>query len=242
MVPLLQSVELVCSCNTPGNPDKLLIGCTTESCKKWMHEHCVVEEALKAAYKRLGTDKPHLPAVTTKKEEDGDEGKRPLSPTETGVEGSTEHSIDVKAEGASSDVGTRDNVEVRPSADDEDAQAAPEDSLPLRPADKTRAASETTDALSKSAATAATGAAAGSSNNTTGGKATPGRKAGRPRKKGAEANGDSARPWEGLFEATLKTDKGPPVIEFRDLREGVTGGEKTWTERVKCLLCGNQVN
>jgi len=218
----------------------MLIGCTTESCKKWMHEHCIVEEALKAAYKRLGTDKPHLPAVTTKKEEDGDEGKRPLSPTETGVEGSTEHSIDVKAEGASSDVGTRDTVDVRPSADDEDAQAAPEDSLPLRPADKARAESETTDTPSK--ATAAAAAAAGTAAGP-GGKATPGgRKAGRPRKKGAEANGDSARPWEGLFEATLKTDKGPPVIEFRDLREGIVGGEKTWTERVKCLLCGNQVN
>ncbi|KAK3905262.1 hypothetical protein C8A05DRAFT_30902 [Staphylotrichum tortipilum] len=232
----LSSVELVCSCNTPGNPDKLLIGCTTESCKKWMHEHCVVEEALKAAYKRLGTDKPHLPAVTTKKEEDGDEGTRPLSPTETGVEGSTEHSIDVKAESGSFDVGTRDNVEARQSADDEDAQAAPEDSLPLRLADKTRAASENADTPSKVAG------AAGAGSSSSGAKSTPGRKAGRPRKKGAEANGDSARPWEGLFEATLKTEKGPPVIEFRDLREGVVGGEKTWTERVKCLLCGNQVN
>ncbi|KAL1839522.1 hypothetical protein VTJ49DRAFT_1424 [Mycothermus thermophilus] len=30
----LSSVELVCSCKTPGNPDKLLLGCTTETCKK----------------------------------------------------------------------------------------------------------------------------------------------------------------------------------------------------------------
>lgn len=232
-----QSVDLVCSCNTPGNPDKLLIGCTTESCKKWMHEHCIIEDALRRTYKRLGTDKPHVAEVTTKKEEEGDEGKRPLSPTETGADGSTEHSIDVKAEAAPSDavhVSTKDNVEVRQGGDDEDAQAAPEDSLPLRTADKARAASENTnntDTPSKPAAA------------TAGSKSTPGRKPGRPRKKGAEANGDSARPWEGLFEASLKTaDIGPPVIEFRDLREGIVGGETTWTERVKCLLCGDQVN
>ena len=61
-------------------------------------------------------------------------------------------------------------------------------------------------------------------------------------KKGSKANDESTRPWEGFFDATLKTaDVGPPLIEFKDLREGVVGGEKTWTERVKCLLCGNQV-
>ncbi|KAK4031506.1 hypothetical protein C8A01DRAFT_42049, partial [Parachaetomium inaequale] len=156
----------------------------------------------------------------------------------TGAEGSAEQSIDVKSEGAPSDavhVGTKDNVEVRQAtADDEDAQAGPEDSLPLRPADQQpkRATSENTTATQDTPSKPA-GAA---------GKSTPGRKPGRPRKK-AEANGDSARPWEGLFEATLKTaDMGPPVIEFRDLRDGVVGGEKTWTEPVKCLLCGNQVN
>ncbi|KAG7292653.1 hypothetical protein NEMBOFW57_002689 [Staphylotrichum longicolle] len=219
----LSSVDLVCSCNTPGNPDKLLIGCTTESCKKWMHEHCIIEDALRRTYKRLGTDKPHVAEVTTKKEEEGDEGKRPLSPTETGADGSTEHSIDVKAEAAPSDavhVSTKDNVEMPKLA-------------AARTADG-RAASENTnntDTPSKPAAA------------TAGSKSTPGRKPGRPRKKGAEANGDSARPWEGLFEASLKTaDIGPPVIEFRDLREGIVGGEKTWTERVKCLLCGDQVN
>ncbi|KAK3300844.1 uncharacterized protein B0H64DRAFT_25025 [Chaetomium fimeti] len=232
----LSTVELVCSCNTPGNPDKMLIGCTTEACKKWMHEQCIIDDALKAVYARLGTDKPHLAPVPAKKEENGDEGKRPLSPSETGAEGSAEQSIDVKSEAAPSDavhVGTKDNVEVRQAADDEDAQAAPEDSLPLRTSDRPqRGVSENTtntDTPSKPAG---------------GSKSTPGRKPGRPRKKGgAEANGDGSRPWEGLFEAALKTaDMGPPTIEFRDLREGVTGGEKIWTEPVKCLLCGDQVN
>ncbi|KAK3310659.1 uncharacterized protein B0T15DRAFT_387593 [Chaetomium strumarium] len=234
----LSSVELVCSCNTPGNPDKLLIGCTTESCKKWMHEQCIIDDALKAVYKRLGTDKPHVPPsppATAKKEESGDEGKRPLSPTETGAEGSTEHSIDVKAESGPSDaVVVKDNVEVGQAADDEDAPAAPEDSLPMRPADQQRTASENTtrtDTPDKHTVGVATS------------KPTPGRKPGRPRKKAPEANGDSARPWEGLFKAVLKTaDLAPPLIEIEDLRESVVGGQKTWTEPVKCLLCGNQVN
>ncbi|AEO66131.1 680fda50-e3d9-40b3-9cff-9576b978825d [Thermothielavioides terrestris] len=236
----LSSVEMVCSCNTPGNPDKMLVGCTTESCKKWMHEQCIIDDALRATYRRLGTDKPHLPPAPAKKEENEDEGKRPLSPTETGAEGSTEHSIDVKAEAGPSDavhVSTKDNVDVRQAADDEDAPAAPEDSLPHRPSDQARARA-TSENTTTTAATDTPGKAAPAT-----GKATSGRRPGRPRKKGAEANGESARPWEGLFEATLKTaDVGPPLIEVRDLREGIVGGEKSWTEPVKCLLCGNQVN
>ncbi|KAL2132849.1 hypothetical protein VTI74DRAFT_3223 [Chaetomium olivicolor] len=239
----LSSVELVCSCNTPGNPDKMLIGCTTESCKKWMHEQCILDDALRATYKRLGTDKPHLASVTAKKEEeDGSEGKRPLSPTETGAEGSTEQSIDVKAEGAPSDAvhvsTTKTNTDSRQSAVDEDAQAAPEDSLPTRPSTQARATSENAsnaDTITSTAITQTKPSAkpAGTS-----------RRPGRPKKKGTDAaNGESARPWEGLFEASLKTaDMGPPLVEIRDLRTGVTGGEKTWTEPVKCLLCGNQVN
>ena len=75
------------------------------------------------------------------------------------------------------------------------------------------------------------------------GELTPGRKPGRLLKKGSKANSESARPWEGLFEAALKTvDVGPLLIEFKDLREGVVGGEKTWTEYIKCLICGSQVN
>jgi hypothetical protein len=210
-----------------------------------MHEQCIIEDALRATYKRLGTDKPHLPPVTTKKEEETtDEAKRPLSPSDTGAEGSAEHSIDVKAEGGSSDavhVNTKDNVDVRQhgTADDEDAAAAPEDSLSSRPStDQARATSEATSNANTPIKSAVAVKSAASSS---------GRKPGRPRKKGgAEANGEGGgRPWEGLFEATLKTaDMGPPLIEIRDLREAVVaaGGEKSWTEPVKCLLCGNQVN
>jgi len=216
----LSTVELVCSCNTPANPDKVLMGCTTESCKKWMHEQCIKDEALRATYNRLGTDKPHLPPEIPKKEKDEDEAKRPLSPTETGAAVSAQHSIDVKAD---ADSVMNDNVEVK-QGEDEDAQAAPEDSPPATSTDA-RATSEKTEVQTPAKASS--------------GKPSSTRKAGRPKKK-SEANGDNSKPWEGLFEVTLKTD-GVSILEFKDLRQGVEGGQKTWTESVKCLVCGNQV-
>jgi hypothetical protein len=48
----------------------------------------------------------------------------------------------------------------------------------------------------------------------------------------------SFKPYAGLFEANLRMQDGPTVWEIRDLRESVTGGEKTWTEKVHCLICG----
>jgi hypothetical protein len=62
----------------------------------------------------------------------------------------------------------------------------------------------------------------------------------------AAANGYTARekaqkPYLGLFQASLKMDASPPEIEIEDLRENVEGGEKKWTEPIKCLLCQTQV-
>ena len=196
-----------------------------------MHEECIKEAALRDTYNRLGTSKPHLPPEPVKEEKNEDEAKRPLSPTETGAAVSAQHSIDVKADGGSAN-GLRarmnDNVEVK-QADDEDAHAAPEDSPPEPPT--TRRKGE-----------------AGTSAKSTPAKPTPGRKPGRPRKKPAEPTGDGLRPWEGLFEVTLKTDAGSskdedgPILELRDLRQGIVGGEKTWTVPVKCLVCDNRVH
>lgn len=50
------------------------------------------------------------------------------------------------------------------------------------------------------------------------------------------------KPWEGLFEATLRLDKAPTIWNVKDLREGVRGGEKEWDEHVYCLLCGAVVD
>ena len=156
----------------------MLLGCTRESCNKWMHEQYIIDNALKAIYKFLGSDKPHLPRVMTKKEDSGDEGKRPLSPPETGADGSTEYSIDAEAEVAPSDtvhVGTKDNVEIKQAVEGEAASAAPEDFLLLRPPEA-RTTSENTiaDTTSKPAIAS---------------ESTPGRKPGKPLKKGSKANG-----------------------------------------------------
>ncbi|KAH8882120.1 hypothetical protein GQ53DRAFT_666360 [Thozetella sp. PMI_491] len=213
----LSSVEPVCSCNTPEHPDKLLIGCNSENCKKWLHEQCIVDEALKATYNRLGTDKPHLAPEPVK---DENEAKRPLSPSESGpaVLG---HSIDVKADRDESTeaVNVKDNVEV----------TAEEDSTPAVAEDRSVSPKPRSSSTSPPF-------------KATAGKTTPAKKPGRPKKK-PEANGDNSKPWEGLFEVKVKMeDSAPPVLEFKDLREGIVGGEKTWTEPIKCLVCGSPIN
>lgn len=68
------------------------------------------------------------------------------------------------------------------------------------------------------------------------------RKPGRP-KKHVETNGDakpSGKPYDGLFDVEIHIDTNPPKLIFKDLRENVQGGDKEWTETIKCLVCGNQ--
>ncbi|KAI1390088.1 uncharacterized protein F4822DRAFT_437131 [Hypoxylon trugodes] len=93
----LSSAELRCKCNRPENPDKSLIGCSNDNCKKWLHDECLIHDALLKTYDRLGIDKPYMP-TPVKKEEAEQSAKRPLSPSETGAAQTAEQSIDVKAE------------------------------------------------------------------------------------------------------------------------------------------------
>jgi hypothetical protein len=190
-----------------------------------MHEQCILDEALRKTYKRLGTDKPHIAQISTKPET-GAEGTRPLSPSETAP--GPEPSIDVKPEASGSDV-----VHISTKSD-KDAPVAPEDSIAPQPVvdQKPTSVSTPEDKPPKSDSPgkpAPTGKGAG-------------RKPGRPRKN-ADSKSDNGRPWEGLFSATLRmTEPGPPLVEITDLRPGIVGGEKTWTETINCLGCGNQVN
>ncbi|KAJ6445678.1 ebs-bah-phd domain-containing protein [Purpureocillium lavendulum] len=50
------------------------------------------------------------------------------------------------------------------------------------------------------------------------------------------------KPYEGLFEAKLKLDDGPTTWQITDLRQGVTGGDRTWTEPARCLVCGVKID
>lgn len=62
---------------------------------------------------------------------------------------------------------------------------------------------------------------------------------GRPRKSEIHEVINS-KPYEGLFSAVIN-DTSPPVVEIQDLRENVTGGERSWTEPVQCLLCSAEI-
>jgi hypothetical protein len=61
-------------------------------------------------------------------------------------------------------------------------------------------------------------------------------------KKGRKMKTADSKPYLGLFEATLKMQDGPTAWEIRDLRENVKGGNKTWTEKAHCLLCGSSID
>lgn len=225
----VQAVELLCRCSLPGNPDKTLIGCTTEPCKQWLHEECIKHEALLETYKRLGTDKPHRSEPTkVDKTEEEDAGARPLSPTETGAAVSAQQSIDVKQ---AADAGpntvhanTNDNVEVK--GPEEDASTTPGTQLPQAVAQPEATNGETgSETPLKAAQTKPVST-----------------KKGKSRKKGSEALGVAGKPYQGLFEVSLRMDMSPPTLEFKDLREGVVGGERSWTEPIKCLMCGAPIN
>ncbi|EGU77768.1 hypothetical protein FOPG_19158 [Fusarium oxysporum f. sp. conglutinans race 2 54008] len=78
----LSSVELICKCQTPANPDKILIGCTRSECGRWMHHECMAHDILMQVYERLGTDKPYRTKRSVVEEEKPKEATRPLSPTD----------------------------------------------------------------------------------------------------------------------------------------------------------------
>ena len=209
------------------------MGCSQETCKKWLHDDCLIHDALMKTYERLGKAKPHKvfvePLKKEEKEDDDTAKNPPLSPTETGAD-ETQATIDVK-----SDEVVQDNVQVKGS-DDESSPPA-------------RGTSELEDkASSETPKPAAQEMAAASAAPKTEGATASGRR--RRSTKGAStaaaANGYTARekaqkPYLGMFQASLKMDASPPEIEIEDLRENVEGGEKKWTESIKCLLCQTQI-
>jgi hypothetical protein len=222
-----QGVKTVCNCNNPENPDKTLIGCTSDSCKVWLHEDCVKHDALMRTYERLGTDRPHLTAVSAVKKEEEADSKRPLSPKEPPVADSAHPSIDVKpdadakVEKEEAKQESKDEVFVGKS-EGKDAQeekkkpAVPEAKMEESPARPTQSLTIP----------------------------TAGGHAGRRKsRKSQEPNGISAasKPYKGLFEATVQKDLSPPMVEITDLRSNVEGGDKIWLEPIDCLVCGARV-
>jgi hypothetical protein len=62
------------------------------------------------------------------------------------------------------------------------------------------------------------------------------------RRKSKKGAGAEVKPYRGLFEATLKMNEGPTVWEIKDLRKTVSGGDTTWTEQARCLVCANTID
>lgn len=58
----------------------------------------------------------------------------------------------------------------------------------------------------------------------------------------AAAKEKAAKPYLGLFSASLKMDFSPPLIEIVDLREGIAAGDKSWTEPLRCIICESLIN
>ncbi|KAM0348435.1 hypothetical protein ACHAP4_010950 [Fusarium culmorum] len=56
---LLSPVDRICKCQTPANPDRMLIGCTSSKCGKWMHYECLFEDVLQQALQRLESESSH---------------------------------------------------------------------------------------------------------------------------------------------------------------------------------------
>lgn len=208
----LSSVELVCECGQPANPDKTLIGCsnTKGGCGKWLHLDCLIHDVLMRVYENLGKTKPHITQAALKDEKDSDEAKRPLSPKESDGAVSAQQSIDVKSDG----VDVKDIKPKSESARLEESSTAPPTSTEPE-----------TKPIKKSAS-------AEPSSGKAGGASGAGRK-GKGKKK--------AEPYEGLFQAKANMTLTPPLVEITDLRQGIEGGDKTWLEPMPCLICHEQI-
>lgn len=61
-------------------------------------------------------------------------------------------------------------------------------------------------------------------------------------KKSRGKKGRNERPYEGLFEASLRMTEGPMAWDITDLRPNIQGGDRTWTERAACLVCKHLID
>ncbi|KAH6986726.1 hypothetical protein EDB80DRAFT_731905, partial [Ilyonectria destructans] len=92
----LSSVEVLCKCETPANPDRMMVGCTSTPCGKWMHEECLNYDVLMRVYGQLGTGKPHQTKGTIVKERQSDDKAACSLSPKNGEEKETRSVIDVR--------------------------------------------------------------------------------------------------------------------------------------------------
>ncbi|KAK2469079.1 hypothetical protein H9L39_19347 [Fusarium oxysporum f. sp. albedinis] len=197
----LSSVELICECQEPANPDKIVLECTNSKCGKSLHEECITHKILIQVHERRGIDKANVSERLAGKKQEP-EAIHPLSPANT-EEKETQPMIDVRSGE------TNDGLRFKKAARESHSEIGtlvhgrtPFGAIATAPANQ-------------------------------------------PAKKGNKKGSKKTagfKPYEGLFEATLKMKDGPTAWEIRDVRESVIGGDKSWTETAHCLLCGSVID
>lgn len=48
---VIQALRHICIDKAPQNPDELIVQCSEEACRKWMHVRCIAEQAVQRASK-----------------------------------------------------------------------------------------------------------------------------------------------------------------------------------------------
>ncbi|KAH8658920.1 hypothetical protein BGZ61DRAFT_465711 [Ilyonectria robusta] len=92
----LSSVDILCKCETPANPDRMIVGCTSTACGKWIYKECLNYDVLMRVYGQLGTGKSHQTKATIIKEKQSDyKAACPLNP-KNGEEKETQSVIDAR--------------------------------------------------------------------------------------------------------------------------------------------------
>ncbi|KAG7134992.1 Chromatin remodeling protein SHL like [Verticillium longisporum] len=209
----LSSVHRTCKCKQPANPDKTLVACSQPNCSTWLHDECLKHDALMRTFAALGTDQPYIAPPP------------PPPPPAAAENGETD--------------GSKLDQETGRPLSPPDNGVEVQQSIDAKPGASPEAEAAAKERLSTPRGSSARGGGGGQGTPTVGTiTAAPGslRKTKVPKRGKASA----ARPYEGLFEATLKVAEN--VVEIRDLRANVTGGVKVWTEPLVCLVCHTTIS
>ncbi|KAG6123739.1 hypothetical protein E4U13_000030 [Claviceps humidiphila] len=209
----VSSVVLTCKCKTPANPDKTLVGCTNSKCGNWLHYECMMHDALMRVYEQLGIDKPYK---SEKKEDPA-----------VKLEHIHENDTEVKLPQQPLTPTETKEQEHTPSA--MDFEGLKVDSDAVRPA---KARKGTPKAPTQTPTPTPGPPSLPSQRNV---KSTS-------TKKSRGKKGRNERPYEGLFEASLRMTEGPMAWDITDLRPNIQGGDRTWTERAACLVCKHLID
>ncbi|KAG5999298.1 hypothetical protein E4U43_002159 [Claviceps pusilla] len=214
----VSSVELTCKCRTPANPDKTLVGCTNAKCGNWLHYECLLHDALMDVYERLGTELPH-------KSEKKEESTVKLEEDDQEHEHEHEHDTEMPQR----------PLTPTDSKEEDKTPSATDVKRPEEDGHHRRLSSRRSHSTSKAPTQTPTpGPPNSASQRSVKWPSTTKKSRG---KKMAEE-----KPYQGLFQATLRMKEGPMAWEITDLRPNIKGGDRTWTERAACLVCKHLID